>query len=328
MAPHDLHHPLADVLEGTVGHVLDDLAAQVRGHDQDRVPEVDSAALTVGQAAVVEQLEQDVEHVRVRLLDLVQEDDRVRPPADRLGELATLLVAHVARRRADQPGHGVALLVFRHVETGQGLLVVEEELGQRPCQLRLPHPRGPEEDEGPDRPVGVREPGPRAAHRAGDRVDRLVLAHHPPVQAVLHLDELLGFALEEPVDRDARPARHDGGDVVLVDLLLDHRVHGLQLAETLAGLVELSLELDDLAVSQAGGLLEVGGTLGALGLLADLLQLLLQRTHAVDQGLLLLPARTQRGALLAELRELPLQGLEPLPGAGVLLLHQRLALDL
>ena len=44
--------------------------------------------VAVGQAAVVQDLQQDVEHVRVRLLDLVEEDDAVRPAAHGLGEAA------------------------------------------------------------------------------------------------------------------------------------------------------------------------------------------------------------------------------------------------
>ena len=51
---------------------LDAVGAEVRGHDQDRVLEVDRPALRVGEPAVVEDLEQDVEDVCVRLLDLVE----------------------------------------------------------------------------------------------------------------------------------------------------------------------------------------------------------------------------------------------------------------
>ena len=42
------------------------------------VPEVHHPALAVGQPAVVENLEQHVEHVRMRLLDLVEQDHAVR----------------------------------------------------------------------------------------------------------------------------------------------------------------------------------------------------------------------------------------------------------
>ena len=55
----------------------------------------------VGQTAVVEQLEEHVEDVGVRLLDLVEENHAVGLAAHGLGELAALLVAHVPGRRAD-----------------------------------------------------------------------------------------------------------------------------------------------------------------------------------------------------------------------------------
>src|SRR3712207_8626371 len=55
--------------------VLRDLGrADVRGHDHDRVAEVDLAALGVRQLPVLQDLEQDVEDVRVCLLDLVEQD--------------------------------------------------------------------------------------------------------------------------------------------------------------------------------------------------------------------------------------------------------------
>ena len=76
---------------------LEEVAPEVRGHDDHGVAEVHRAALAVGEPPVVEHLQEHVEHVPVRLLDLVEEDDRVRPPAHRLGELAALVVTHVAR---------------------------------------------------------------------------------------------------------------------------------------------------------------------------------------------------------------------------------------
>ena len=53
--------------------------AQVAGQDQQRVPEVDGAALAVGEPAVVEDLQQDVEDLGVGLLDLVEQHHRVGP---------------------------------------------------------------------------------------------------------------------------------------------------------------------------------------------------------------------------------------------------------
>ena len=55
----------------------------------------------------------------MRLLDLVQQDHRVRMLVDGVGQEPALVEADVARRRADQPREGVALHVFGHVEADQ-----------------------------------------------------------------------------------------------------------------------------------------------------------------------------------------------------------------
>ena len=149
---------------------LDDvLAADVRGHDQDGVAEVDRAALAVGQPPVVEDLEQHVEHVGVRLLDLVEEHHAVGAPAHGFGELAALLVADVARRRADQARDRVLLHVLAHVDAHHRVLVVEQELGERARGLGLADAGRAQEDERADRAVRVLEAGARAAHRRRHR---------------------------------------------------------------------------------------------------------------------------------------------------------------
>jgi hypothetical protein len=89
------------LLRALVRHLLDLVRAQVRGHDDHGVLEVDRAALAVGHAPVVEHLQEHVEHVRVRFLDLVEQDHRVRLPPYGFGQISALLVADIARRRAD-----------------------------------------------------------------------------------------------------------------------------------------------------------------------------------------------------------------------------------
>jgi hypothetical protein len=114
------------------------------------------ASLTVGETTLVEQLQEHVEHIAVRLLDLIEEKDRVRPAAHRFRQLAALFVADVAGRRADQARHGVPLLVLAHVDADHGAFVIEEELRERAGQLGLPHAGRPQEDERADRTIGIR----------------------------------------------------------------------------------------------------------------------------------------------------------------------------
>jgi hypothetical protein len=82
--------------------------AGVGGHDQDDVAEVALLAVVVGQLAVVHHLQQDVEQVRMRLLDLVEQQHAMRMLVDAVGQQAALVEADIARRRADQ-----ALTVWR-----------------------------------------------------------------------------------------------------------------------------------------------------------------------------------------------------------------------
>src|SRR5699024_10954502 len=96
-------------LRTAAAQFLDLSGADVARHRDDGVLEVHGATLAVSEAAVVEYLEEDVEDVAVGLLNLVEEDDRVGLAADRCGESTSILVADVARRRADEPRDRVLL---------------------------------------------------------------------------------------------------------------------------------------------------------------------------------------------------------------------------
>ena len=99
------------------------------------------------------------------------------------------------------------------------------------------------------------------------------------------MDQLLDLALEQAVGRDPRPLRDDGGDVVLVDLLLDHRGRLRLLA-----LRELAFELRQEAVADLGDASQLAVPLGALGLHAQLVDLPRDLLDAVEQVLLACPA--------------------------------------
>ena len=212
-------HPLVAAL-GRHG-IQDAVAADVGGHDDDGVLEVDGAALAVGQAAVVEDLQQDVEDVGVGLFDFVEKDDAVGPAADGFGELAAFLEADVAGRRADQAGDGVLLLVLGHVDADHGVLVVEEKLGERARQFGFADAGGAQEDEAADGPVGVLEAGAGALHGIGDGLHGFVLADHAVVKLFGQVQELLQLAFEQFGDGDAGPAADDFGDVLFVHFFLE-----------------------------------------------------------------------------------------------------------
>ncbi len=165
---------------------------------------------------------------------------------------------------------------------------------------------------------GILEAGARSPERVRDRRDRFVLAHDPLVEAILHVDQLLGLSLEKPLDRNARPARDDRRDVVFVDLLLHHR------CLCLLALGELPLELRQLSVANLRDPLEVALALGALCLHPQVIDPLRDLLDPVEGLLLLGPATCELVARLLRLGEGPFDGS---PNLGLLLRHRRL-LDL
>ena len=81
------------------------------------------------------------------LLDLVEQHHAVGLAPHRFGELTSLVVTDVTRRRADQPCDRVLLHVFAHVDPHHVFLAVEERLGERACQLGFAYTGRAEEDE-------------------------------------------------------------------------------------------------------------------------------------------------------------------------------------
>jgi hypothetical protein len=79
------------------------LRAGVGGHHHDHVPEVGLAAVVVGERAMIHDLQQQVEHIGMRLLDFIEQQHAVRMLGHRFGEQAALVETHIARGRADQP---------------------------------------------------------------------------------------------------------------------------------------------------------------------------------------------------------------------------------
>ena len=208
------------------------------------------------------------------------------PAAHRFGELAALVVADVAGRRADEARHGELLHVLAHVDAHHRLLVVEQELGERPRQLGLADAGRAEEHERPDRAVRVGQPGTAAADRVGDGGDRVVLADDALVEQLFEVDELRRLRLHQAVERDAGGLGDDLGDVLGVDLLLEHRTCLLESSRCGGRLLDATLQFGDAAVADLGGDGQVGL---ALDLRAQPLELLLQRADRVDRLLLLLP---------------------------------------
>lgn len=84
----DLFHRIGAVvlMDKTNRFTLSFSYPSVGGHHQYHVTEVRFASVVIGQRTVVHHLQQNIEHVRMRFLDFVQQQYRVRMLDDRIGQ--------------------------------------------------------------------------------------------------------------------------------------------------------------------------------------------------------------------------------------------------
>ena len=162
-------------------------ASGIARHDDDSVLEVCRSSLVVGQPSVVEYLQQDVEHIGVGFLYLVEQQNAVGFSSDGFGELAALVVADISRRCTDETAYGVLLLVFAHVDTCHHCFVVEEIFCQGFCQLSLSDTRRAEENKRGDGALGVLQTGTASAHGIADSCNGLVLTDDAVVEFFLEM---------------------------------------------------------------------------------------------------------------------------------------------
>mmetsp|Transcript_88979 Transcript_88979/g.212396 ORF Transcript_88979/g.212396 Transcript_88979/m.212396 type:complete len:205 (-) Transcript_88979:2053-2667(-) len=169
-------------------------APEVGGHHHQRVAEGHHTALRVGEAAIIQQLQQSVEDVRVRLLHLVEEHQGVGTTADSFCEGAALAVAHVPGRGPQELGDRVLLHELAHVQPDHRLRGPEEAGGQLLAQLCLAHPRGAAEHEGGDGPARVPQARPRPAQGPRHAAHGVLLSDHALPELGLQLQQPGGLS--------------------------------------------------------------------------------------------------------------------------------------
>src|ERR1700687_385260 len=153
----------------------------------------------------------------MRLLDFIEQDDRVGGTLHAFGELAAFFVTDVSRRRTDQLRDRMFLHEFGHVEADESFLGAEHELRRSACDFGFADARGAQEQEGADGAVGILQAGSRTANGAGQGADGLVLRYDALVPLFLDAQKLLRLFFLDRGDGHAGPARDYVFNVLAVD---------------------------------------------------------------------------------------------------------------
>jgi hypothetical protein len=133
--------------------------------------------------------------------------------------------------------------VLGHIKTDDSRFVVEQKIGQGAGKLGFPHPGRPQKEKRADGAAGGGDTGPVSADGIGNSLDRVFLADNSLVQVGLHSGQLFRLRFHHAGHRDAGPIRHDLGNILFRDNVLNPFTISLPLA---AGCLEFFLHLEDL----------------------------------------------------------------------------------
>jgi len=300
---------------------LNQIGTEVRGHDDYRITEVDRSPLPVGETPVVEYLQQNVEHIRVRFFHFIQQDDGIRTTAHRLGQVTALFIADVSRRRTDQTRDGVFLHKLGHIDTHHCVVAVEHKVSQRFTQLGFTDPGWTEEQERTNRPVRIGQPGAAAANGVGYRFNRLILANHPMMQLLFHTQQFVTLAFHHAGDRDTGPASQHFGDFSIRHFITQ-QTHGFPFG--LSGSRQLFLQFRNFAVLQLGHPRQIADAARLFDGDFRLLQLSFDGLGAGERRFFRFPLFFQHRVLPFFIRQLLVEHIETLQARLIRLFLQRL----
>ena len=279
----------------------------IRGHDDDGVLEVGGTPLVIGQPTIIEYLQQDVEDIRMRLLYLIEKHYGIRFATNSLGELSTLIIAYISRRRTNQTRDTVFLLILTHIDTRHHGLIVEQVIGQCLRQLCLTDTGGTQEDETGDRTLRILQTSTTAAHCIRYSHYGLVLTNHALVQFILQMQQFFAFALHHLGNRDACPARYNLCDIIGSHLLANEAITVTIHFQLFTIHFYVILECLQFRVAYLGHLAIIALALCTLCLELQVLHLLLILLDLVDELALAFPLSTELGLLLLKLSDVLIQ---------------------
>ena len=154
------------------------MTTYVGSHDDNRILEIGCTTFVISQSAFVQDLQKNVESIGVCLFNLIEQDHRVRAATYGLGKLTSFVIAHISWRRSHESAYGMFLLIFTHINTGHGILIVKEVFGQGLGQFCLSDPSGSQEKEGTNRFFRILQARTATANRIGYGCDGLLLSYH------------------------------------------------------------------------------------------------------------------------------------------------------
>src|ERR1044072_8258663 len=170
--------------------------AGVGSHDQDDIPEVSLLAIVIRQGCMIHHLQQDVEEIGVRLLNLVQHQHGVRSLVHGISQQTALVEPDIPRGRSDEARDSMAFRILAHVVAKK---FDAERLGELLGEFSLTDSSRSREKKRAHGFFRLPEAGSRELDGPDDLLDRVVLPEDDRLQFFFKISEKLLFRTDYPL---------------------------------------------------------------------------------------------------------------------------------
>ena len=210
----------------------------IGGHHQNHISEICLFPVVVSQGGMIHDLQQDVEQIRMRFFDLIEQQDAVGMFADPVGEQSALVKTDIAGGSADQPRHGMLFHVLTHVKAKE---LHPEDTGHLARNLGLADTGRTGKQKTAHRTAGGAQAGTGALDGGHQGPDSVILAEDYLFQAVFELLQFSAIRSRHALGGNACHFSHNFFNISGVDFFAVRRTaqshKGAGLIDDIDGLV-------------------------------------------------------------------------------------------
>ena len=202
----------------------DQISAEIRGHDDDRIAEIDLASEGIGQSSFFQNLQQEVHDIRMCFFHFIKEYDAIGALPHLFRELSPFFMSDIARRRSCHPADRKFLHVFRHVDLDESIFAAEHMDRELSGQVCFSDASWAKKRNAPMGRLGSLISARLRRIARHTVLTRIVLADDLAFERFFHFEDFVRLSFGQTGERDACLFGDDVSDLFFIDDRLGARL--------------------------------------------------------------------------------------------------------
>ena len=178
--------------------------SNIGGHNNHSILEINGSAIIVSKTPFIQYLQQDVENIRMRLLNFIKQHYGIRFAAYFLRQLSAFFITDISRSRTNHTRHRIFFHILTHIDTYQRIAGTEHVFSQLFCQVCFAYTGRTKKHKCTNGTIRVFQSYTTAQYCFGKLFNSSVLCHNLGLQIFFHASQFDTFRLSHTLHRYPR----------------------------------------------------------------------------------------------------------------------------